>query len=94
MNEGWIGLDFVDDEQVDLVNCYYEVFIVEENQVLICINWYDIFNVMMWIVFLCSKKLINVLYCEEIVQFGVYFRIFKCNCIMYFDECGLVIVVL
>ncbi|HCB16894.1 MAG TPA: DUF3025 domain-containing protein, partial [Alteromonas sp.] len=93
MDEGWAGPDFIDDDQADLANRYYEVFIAEENQVPTRTNWHDTFNAMMWIAFPRTKKRINTLHCEEIAQFGVHPRTPKRNRITHFDECGLVIAV-
>lgn len=93
IDESWGGPDFIDDNDADLANRYYEVFIAEENQVPTRYNWHDTFNAMMWVLFPRSKKLINTLHCQEIAQFGVHPRTPKRNRITHFDECGLVIAV-
>lgn len=78
---------FVDDRR------YYEQIIAEDG----CVptradSWHDFFNGLIWLQFPQSKRVLNRMHIEDIIEFGVNPRTARRNRITHFDECGLILV--
>ncbi|NVK55947.1 MAG: DUF3025 domain-containing protein [Alteromonadaceae bacterium] len=88
----WQGPAFVAEQETDLTNRYYEVYIAEERKVPTREhNWHDVYNALMWILYPRAKQLMNQWHCEEIALHGVHPRTPRRNRLTHFDECGVVI---
>jgi hypothetical protein len=94
VNENGLKITFIDDQQIDFGERYYEQVIFDTGQVPTrSKNWHDLFGGFIWCLFPKTKALINKRHVDEIAIHGTKQRSKHRNALTLFDECGVILAV-